>query len=246
MRHGYGLLGIALTIVPSLVAAASADPFDRPVATETVKLPADPQNPSAEPKVTCNRYTDVMVKQVDLGEVGAEKLAFQATDAPCERDGTGERVIRDDIAGYFLGVFGPYVFFQAADGWNGGLPFVVYDSGTATKLFDAAMAIDSLSAIEADEHGLSLQFVRNLTTACSLYADKDDCAKRIGEETGLEIARIPDCKDAYEAEMKRTPDYAEAIKALPSVIEYPVALRWAASAVTVTPRDGATRCLLPS
>ncbi|WP_438748970.1 hypothetical protein [Pararhizobium sp. O133] len=246
MRHGYVSIGIALALLSSSALAAPVDPFDKPVATETIKLAADPQNPSAEPKVTCSRYTDFMVKQVDLGEVGAEKLVLQAADAPCERDGAGEQVIRDDIAGYFLGVSASYVFFQAADGWNGGLSFVVYDSGTATRLFDTAMAIDSLSAIEGDEHGLSLQFVRNLTTSCSLYADTDDCARRIGEEIGLDVSRVPDCRDVYEAEMKRTPDYADAIKALPSVIEYPVALRWAANAVTITPRDGATRCLLPS
>lgn len=246
MRRGCVFIGIVLAIWSPSASAASLDPFDKPVASEVVKLPDDPQNPSDEPNVTCNRYADVMVKQVDLGEVGAEKLAVQAADAPCERDGLGERVIRDDIAGYFLGVSGPYVFFRAADGWNGGLPFVVYDARTATRLFDIAMAIDSLSAIKVDAHGLSLRFVRNLTTSCSLYADKDACAKRIGAETGLGLARVPDCKDVYEAEMKRTPDYADAIKALPSVIEFPVALRWAANAVSITPLDGSTRCLLPS
>ncbi|KQS93809.1 MULTISPECIES: hypothetical protein [unclassified Rhizobium] len=246
MLHRHASIGIALTLLASSTFAAPVDPFDKPAANETVKLPTDPQYPSAEPKVTCSRYADFMVKQVDLGEVGAEKLSLQAADAPCERESAGERLISDDLAGYFLGAAGSYAFFQAADGWNGGLPFVVFDAKTATKLFDTAMAIESLSAVEVDEHGLSLEFVRNLTTSCSLYADTDACSKRIGEETGLDAARLPDCKDVYEAEMKRTPDYADAIKALPSVIEYPVALRWAANAVTITPRDGATRCLLPS
>ena len=246
MRRLYILASVVLAIFPTLAAAASLAPFDKPVAVDIVILPADPTNPSAEPKITCSRYADIMVKEVDLGEVGADRLALMAPDAPCEREGSGERVIRDDIAGYFLGVAGRFVFFQAADGWNGGLPFVVYDGKTTAKLFDDSMAIDSLSSISAEDDGLSLQFRRNVTSSCSLYAAPETCAKQIAVDTGLDSARIPICTSAYEAEMKRTPDYADAIKALPSVVEYPVVLRWAANEVIVTPQDGPTRCLLPS
>ncbi|MBP1860964.1 hypothetical protein [Rhizobium herbae] len=246
MRRVHVLAGLVLAILQLSPAVAAADPFDKPIAVDIVKLPADPDNPSAEPKITCRRYRDFMVKEVDLGEVGAETLALMAQDAACGREGSGERVIRDDTAGYFLGVAGRFVFFRAADGWNGGLSFVVYDGKTAMKLFADSLAIDSLSSINAGDDRLSLQFHRNFTSSCSLYAAPQPCAKQIGTDTGLDRTRIPDCAAAYEAEMKRTPDYAEAIKALPSVIEYPVELRWAANGATVTPRDGPTRCMLPS
>lgn len=130
-------------------ASENAAPFDKPVKVDAVALPKDELNPDAKPKITCSRYPPFMVKEVDLGEVGAEKLALLAANAPCERENERERVIEDDTAGYVMGVSGGFVFFRAADGWNGGLPFVVYDAKTGERLLDDSLEGDSFTGIRA-------------------------------------------------------------------------------------------------
>lgn len=130
-------------------ASDSAAPFDRPVKVDVVALPRDELNPDAKPKITCSRYSTFTVKEIDLGEVGAEKLVLLAADAPCERAGERERVIEDDTAGYVMGVSAGFVFFRAADGWNGGLPFVVYDSATGERLLDDSLEGESFGAIRS-------------------------------------------------------------------------------------------------
>ncbi|MBB4236561.1 hypothetical protein [Rhizobium esperanzae] len=235
-------------ILAALIACAGASekpaPFDRPVKVDVVALPKDEFNPDAKPKITCSRYPAFMVKEVDLGEVGAEKLALLAADAPCERAGERERVIEDDTAGYLLGVSGGFVFFRAADGWNGGLPFVVYDTATGERLLDDALEGDDFTTISSGKGKLTLDFRRVYTASCSLYLDAA-CAKTIAADTGLSPKQLPDCAAAYKAEMKRSPDHAGEIEKLPSVIVYPVELAYAAGDTTRRPMDGRTSCGTP-
>ncbi|EJB03203.1 hypothetical protein FHX14_003609 [Rhizobium sp. BK619] len=226
-------------------ASANAVAFDKPIKVDVVALPKDELNPDAKPKITCSRYPALMVKEVDLGEVGAEKLALLAADAPCERTSERERVIADDTAGYLMGVSGGFVFFRAADGWNGGLPFVVYDAATGERLLDDSLDGDDFAAIRSGKGELTLDFRRVYTASCSLYHEGAGCAKAIAAETGLSPKQLPDCAAAYKAEIKRSPEHASEIEKLPSVVVYPVELAYAAGDTTRRPMDGPTTCRTP-
>ncbi|EJZ23287.1 hypothetical protein, partial [Rhizobium sp. Pop5] len=179
-------------------------------------------------------------------EVGAEKLVLLAADAPCERAGERERVIEDDTAGYVMGVSAGFVFFRAADGWNGGLPFVVYDSATGERLLDDSLEGESFGAIRSGKGELTLDFRRVYTASCSLYLQGTACAKAIAADTGLQPKQLPDCTSAYKAEMRRSPEHAKEIEKLPSVIVYPVELSYAAGETVRRPMDGTTACRTPS
>jgi len=238
------------TILAALISLAGASespaPFDRPIKVDVVALPKDELNPDAKPKITCSRYPAFMVKEVDLGEVGAEKLALLAADAPCERADERERVIEDDIAGYLMGVSGGFVFFRAADGWNGGLPFVVYDAATGERLLDDSFEGDNFAAIRSGKGELTLDFRRVYTASCSLYLDGAACAKAIAADTGLPLKQLPDCASAYKAEIKRSPGHAGEIEKLPSVIVYPVEVAYVAGDTLRRPLDGPASCQTPS
>jgi hypothetical protein len=222
-------------------------PFDAPITIDADPLPADKANPDAQPQVNCYRFPGFMVKEVDLGEKGAEKLAITPQNAACKRDAAkDEKVVKDDIAGYFLGVKGNFAFFQGSDGWNGGMPFVVYDAKTMKRLFEDSFEGEDFHSIDTDGTNLTLNFRRSYTADCSLYLDGGDCAARLRKMIGLGgIAKIPECGPAYEAEKKRTPDYAKEIEQLPSVISYEAVLKFDGKMVNVSPLAGDTGCHVP-
>lgn len=223
-----------------------ATPFDQPVAVDNVDLPPNKGNPDARPAVNCYRYKDFMVKEVDLGEVGAEKLAVLPENAKCEREDAGERKVTDPVAGYFLGAKGNLAFFQAPDGFNGGMPYVVIDTKTMKKLFDDSFEGADFEKIDDQGGRLTLDYVRTYSADCSLYLDGTACAQKIKKETGLgATVPLPDCTAAYDAEKKRTPDYAREIEQLPSVISYPVTLTYDGTSATYVPRAGETACRAP-
>ena len=234
---------------PTLCSAEDDDvatPFDQPVAVDNVDLPPNNDNPDAKPAVNCYRYSGFMVKEVDLGEVGADKLAILPENAKCERDDSAEKAVTDPVAGYFLGAKDSLAFFQAADGFNGGMPFVVIDTKTMKKLFDDSFEGADFEKIDVEGGKLVLDYVRTYSADCSLYLDGQACADKIGKETGLgTVARLPDCGAAYDAEKKRTPDYAKEIEQLPSVISYPVTTTFDGTSVSYAPRAGETSCRVP-
>jgi hypothetical protein len=226
---------------------APATPFDAPITIDTDPLPADKANPDAQPQVNCYRFPGFMVKEVDLGEKGAEKLAIAPQNAACERNAAkDEKVLKDDVAGYFLGVKGNFIFFQGSDGWNGGMPFVVYDAKTAKRLFEDSFEGEDFNSVESEGPTLALTFRRSYTADCSLFLDGAECAARLRKTIGLGgVAKIPDCVASYEAEKKRTPDYAKEIEQLPSVISYEAQLKYDGAKVSVSPTAGETGCHVP-
>lgn len=234
---------------PTLCSPEDGDvqtPFDEPVAIDNVDLPPNAGNPDARPSVNCYRYKGFMVKEVDLGEVGADKLAILPEGAKCVRDDPAEKKVDSPIAGYFLGVKGSLAFFQASDGSNGGLPYVVIDTKTMATLFDDSFEGADFERIEADGGKLVMDYVRTFSADCSLYLDGQACADKIRKETGLgDVAKLPDCAASYEAEKKRTPDYAKEIEQLPSVISYPVTLTFDGKSASYAPREGETSCRVP-
>lgn len=221
-------------------------PFDQPVAVDNLDLPADKANPDARPSVNCYRFQGFMVKEVDLGEVGAEKLAVLPENAKCVRDDPQEKPVKEDLARYFLGTKGNLVFFRAADGWNGGMPFVVIDATSVKKLFEDSFEGEDFQAINVDGAMVAIDYTRTYSADCSLYLDGAACAKKLNQALGLgTIAKLPECGPAYDAEKKRTPDYAKEIEQLPSVISYQATLNYDGKAVTITPRAGDTTCRVP-
>lgn len=223
-----------------------ASPFDQPVAVDNVDLPPNKGNPDARPAVNCYRFKGFMVKEVDLGEVGADTLAILPENAKCERDDPAGKAVTDPVAGYFLGAKGSLAFFQAADGFNGGMPYVVIDTATMKKLFDDSFEGADFEKIDSSDGKLVMDYVRTYSADCSLYLDGQACADKIRKETGLgTVAKLPDCGAAYDAEKKRTPEYAKEIEQLPSVISYPVTLTFDGKTATYAPRAGETACRVP-
>ncbi|MDO6965670.1 hypothetical protein [Rhizobium alvei] len=220
--------------------------FDQPITVDSQDLPPDSANPDMSPVVSCYRFADFMIKEVDLGEKGAAKLAILPPKAACQKDDPAEKLISGDEAGYFLGAKGKFLFFQAADGWNGGLPFAVYDSQSAKRLFSDSFEGEDFVNIVTDGTKLTIDFRRVHTASCTMMPDNAACIDMVKKETGLgEGIAVPDCKASYDEEMKRTPDYAKEIGELPSVISYQAKLVFDGTKATVTPEAGETACRVP-
>jgi hypothetical protein len=223
--------------------------FDEPLTVDNTPLPEDKNNPDAQPVVNCYRFAGFMVKEVDLGEVGAESLAITRPDAACERAaGKDDKPVKDDLAGYFFGAKGNLVFFQAEDGHNGGLPFVAYDTKTMKRLFDDSLAGDDFESLDVNGTTVKATYRRVYSADCSLYKEGGDCADKVRKETGLggPDAKLPDCGEAYDAEKKRTPKYAKEIEDLPSVISYEAELDYDGAVLTIKPLKGQTACSVPT
>jgi len=91
--------------------------FDKPLLEKHAPLPRDPANPQFKPLLSCFYYPLFMVKQVDLGEEGAEQLSIlyreKGREQPlCRRaNAKDEMVINpNEWTGYFKGVRGKFVF----------------------------------------------------------------------------------------------------------------------------------------
>jgi hypothetical protein len=226
-----------LSALPALAQDANHGPFDVPTKVDVIKLPVEQGAEDSAPAITCSRYADFMVKEVDKGELGADKLALLPKDAPCEETTVGEIIIKDDMVGYYMEAKGSYVFFTGSDGYNGGMPFVVIDAKTQKHLFDDSFALDEdVKTATVEGTKLTMTFKRVYTADCSLYEDKDGCSDKVKAATGLgkEVA-MPDCKPIYDAYIKENPDYASDAKTNPSVMIYEAALVFDGTKAAVTP-----------
>jgi hypothetical protein len=239
----------SLALLLSAATAAAPSLFDAPKNTQVVKLPADPANPQAKPKRTCTYYPGFVVKEIDMGEVGAADLSITAIsgEAPkCERDIAHEVNIDPETwSGYFKGVRGDFVFFDGEDGLNGGMPFAVFSGKTGRKLFSDTRKGDAYAAIEDADGALTLRYRRVWLAPCSMMADAKGCWKRIVATTSLGETAPPDCTAAYKKEMERSPKFASDVHALPSVISFEVEARHAGGKLTIAPRPGPIECWLP-
>ena len=219
------LAGIAVWLVwPASAALAAQALYDKPVKVQRLPLPSDPQNPQAKAQLSCFYFRQFMVKEVDLGELGAEQLSILPIESGhrspvCQRDNTaGEKVVSpDDWSGYFDGVKGGYVFFSAEDGWNDGMGFAVFTAAEAKKVFDDVAK--KWRSIAVTPSGIVMKYQRVYGAKCSLEADKAGCWQQIEQDTGLQGA-APDCAAAYEAEKERTPTMVQAVIDDPTVIDY--------------------------
>ena len=133
-----------------------------------------------------------------------------------------ERVI--EWGGYFKGVKGKFVFFDAADGIDAGIQFAVYDSITGKKLFEDS-AYDSRIELRKVEQSLFnrmrvattadgtviLKYLRVTDAGCDLHAKKETCWEEVRRKFDLKNHQPPVC-----ARYKNLPTAWE------SAIAYPV------------------------
>jgi membrane-bound inhibitor of C-type lysozyme len=219
----------------------AADVFDRATRAE-VDVPAGESGFDVKGKLTCLRYPNFALKQLDLGEKGAAGLYIAPSEGPCKLDAAVDRKINDERAGYLWGAVGPFAFFRGADGWNGGMPFVVYDARSLAPLLDDVVA-DSFDQVTLAGETLTLRYRRTYAATCSLLADRQGCGDRIREALGLAADQVmPDCRPAYQPAIDADPAAAKDIEAWPSVIDYPVERKLGPSGTTVTAVEGELTC----
>jgi hypothetical protein len=220
--------------------------YDKPVKVVHLPLPKDPQNPDAKAVLSCSYYPHFMVKQVDLGEEGAEQLSIipiSRAQPACARANIAiEKVISaDDWSGYYDGAKGNYVFFSAGDGTNGGMGFAVFTADGKKIYEDTAK---KWSAIDLAPAGLSLKYARVYEAKCPLRAGADACWQKLKADTGVTDAKWPDCETAYTKAIKQSPK-DKSVLTDPSVISYDVTVALDGSTHKMVPTTGhATACWL--
>ena len=197
------LLWSVPVFIAMAISIARAGSFDEPVFKKTIDLGPARYNPGTHGKVNCYFYHDFMVKEVDMGEKGAELLAIvpaaKSKDHTCSRlREPGEKTINpDDWTGYFKGVKGNLVFFDADDGVNGGMGFAVFDSKTGTKLWDD-VALGSLDFPNGAEKTVTIRYTRIVDGGCIMPKDPATCWRQISTRFALANGAAPDCVAGYE------------------------------------------------
>jgi hypothetical protein len=200
--------------VPTFASVAPMDSFEPPLKRKVVDFGPSPsyEGKRVRVKLSCYFYATFMVKEYDTGQEGAEWLAIVPTKkevAPaCVRShAPGERIIEGaEWSGYFKGAKGNLVFFDADDGANGGLQFVVYDSRTGTKIFEDS-AYDSrmgnrkvenlhfnrLRGSSTQGGQLSLRYLRVVEADCDLHREKASCWEQVRKKFELKSVEMPVC-----------------------------------------------------
>ncbi|MBZ5525290.1 MAG: hypothetical protein LAP21_23935 [Acidobacteriia bacterium] len=241
-----------------------ADSFDKPVRKQTLDLGPSPGSPSVRARVNCYFFPEFMVKEVDMGEVGADRLSIlsvkpQSSGKCVKAADAAEKIINsDDWSGYFMGVKKNYIFFGAADHINSSLPFAVFDADTGKKVFEDSAKADIAFTALADG-SLSMSYVRVVGEDCFILKEPA-CWERMRKKYGLGNAPAPDCrkgytdsaesmakgrcsekKDKIACAAKEMPLALSQAEESPSVISYTVETTLGAAAV-IKPVEGEIRC----
>ena len=196
-----------LLILLALVSLSWAESFDKPLSRKKVDLGPSPSSSETRAKVTCYFFATFMVKEVDMGDKGAARLAIvpvaRGVIPGCTRtQGKTEKVINPkEWSGYFKGVKNDFVFFDADDGVNGGVGFAIYDAKTGNKVFEDS-ASGPLEFTTSQDRQLSVRYSRVLDGECAVPKEKAACWERIQQKMGtgsgsLSIS-MPDCEKGYE------------------------------------------------
>ena len=246
-------------------AAESGKIFDTPNRLEKLPLPKDPGNPTFAPNLTCAYYPKFMVKQVDRGEVGAERISVtqyrvdnraQPVIPPCALAvDENEKLIPWEIwSGYFMGVKGDFIFLRNSDGINGGLPFAVFHaSDRPRQIFqDIGNGFKNIDLItptmdHSDKSNgtmIKLRYKRTYYSQCSILANQAACWAYIKQNTGLTQNATPDCKASYEKIGIHAPYTPEQLNGDIAVIDYDVEVVVGidAAAIRVTPLPSEITC----
>jgi len=261
-------LGLSLAACFCAPAALAADPgFDKPIKQVRQPLPGLKDSKTG---TFCFYFNGFMVKQVDEGEEGAAQLSIlpiadPAKPAPCQRKNLPAEKVVDpaDWSGYFKGVKGGYVLFDAEDGVNGGQGFAVYAAATGKKLFEDA-AVGDLQQVTLDAGTLKLRYQRSFSGDCSVPKEGAGCWSSLAKAAGLGNVETPDCAAGYlsdkqslaklrcEAQSKKTDAkcLAAELKGIedqhfdeaPSVLVFPVETAVSPVAQGIAPQPGPIAC----
>jgi hypothetical protein len=189
-------LGASMTAIALAAAPAPAPSlFDTATAVDKVTIPAKGDKPKTQ--VTCHYFPHFMVKEVDEGEVGASQLSIVAGKPKCQQaNAANEKIVNaDDWSGYFKGVKGDFIFFDADDGVNGGLGFAVFGPD-AKKVFEDT-AFGNLHDVALAGTTLTVKYQRNAAASCSVVKDGASCWSKAVAETGVPATPAPDCAAGY-------------------------------------------------
>ena len=261
-----GVVALSAALAPLTWAANHASSvFDVASGVNKVTLPAKKDTPKTT--ITCHYYAKFMVKEVDEGEVGAAQLSIVPGDAAhkpaCQRANlANEKVVSaNDWGGYFKGVKGDYVFFDADDGTNGAMGFAVFATDAKKLLEDSALG--DFQELTLDGTTLTMKYQRSVVGPCSVVKDGAACWAKIAAATGVAATPAPDCAAGYvkaknemakgRCEADKTPTQACMTKALkeldaqrwneaPSVIVFEAQTIIAADHATTTASGPALAC----
>jgi hypothetical protein len=248
-----------------MVSFSGASSFDKPLHKKTLDLGPSKFSSGTQAKVTCYFFPHFMVKEVDLGEKGASRLAIvpiakgDALKCTRSREKTEKVVNPSDWSGYFKGAKNDLVFFDADDGVNGGMGFAIYNAKTGKKVFEDS-ALGPVEFLEQQGNPLILKYTRVLDGAC-MIPKENACWDRIQSKIGLTGNPAPDCKKGYEESAKdlakgrcqaQNTDNAECLARelklateqtndASSIIGYPVEVLLSAHPI-IKPSAGAVRC----
>jgi hypothetical protein len=230
---------IISALLPSAIAAAQTRPagglLDRPLAEQTVAVPAQPGQPDQRLTIHCVTYPGFMVREIDaddyIGSIGISVIPVTASaPATCRVAKSPEaRELRADGPLGFVGAAGRFLLLIWADGGNGGTAFAVFDAASARKLYEDAVR-DGLNGFSRFSSGpgddtLDLRYERFSNVPCSLAAGDTTCWSRFARQAKLpaEIARrgppTAACAAAYAKRNLRGKDLTD-----PSVVSYPVVM----------------------
>ena len=188
------ILSVVAVAFLGLATIARAQNFDTPVHKQVVDLGASPYYTPAQHvrvELSCFYYPNFLVKQLDSHQKGADSLSIVplsgTPNLPCSKTQTKSE-IAIDWDGYFKGVKGSSVFFDASDGTNGGLPFGVFDAKTGKKLFEdsaytatmwtektARFPLDELAVNPLPDGAIELRYLRVVGTECDLRHETGEC-----------------------------------------------------------------------
>ena len=247
---GVKLLGLLILVASSLLAqtdhANFNEGFNRPLKKTVVDFGPSPFYPVSRhirKKLTCYSYATFTVKEYDEGQKGAEWLSIVPTSrTACTQTHTKlERVyVEPEWSGYFRGARGRFVFFDAPDGTDGGMPFAIFDVKTGRKLFEDSSPLDYYQKMlhmknafyiaSGGEQNSLLTYFRVVPAGCDLRTEEADCWNKIRAKFGIKQTDKPVC-DGY----KKTSQMWE------SAIAYPVSVLLTDSP-QIIPVDGPVFC----
>lgn len=205
-----------LLVALFLTAAAAGQGFDS-YKKQVVDYgaPKDfPRNPHHD-QLTCFYYRDLMVKQLtndwNKGALFLSFLRFDQVRPACVKEhAPAEKVLGDpEWGGYFRGlVKGDLVFFDAADGEDGGMPFAVYDSKTQKKIFEdngyyvwmwnrklrpRPSPFNDIRVRTTHDGNAVLTYLRVVRTECDIPNKWAECWPSLVQKLGLKTTAVPSC-----------------------------------------------------
>jgi hypothetical protein len=226
------MCGWFLASSPS-AAQMQSESFDKAIKETTVDLGVSPYYEGLSQRhgqLLCHYFQGFMVKEVDLGQKGDEWISIAANDpahlTPCTLEhGKGEIVFQDWTEGYFGGAKGNLVFLVAADCFDRGCPFGVFDALSKKKLFEDQRGLSPKGKIAEIRFGKTggsffMRYPRVVAANCSLPQKKSECWRDILRSTGLAPQPIPTCS-GYSG-FNRSTGSGTDDKTDPSVVSFPV------------------------